>query len=112
MSFTLVKKDNSTNSPLSITIKCFGHRATFADYEFPFKESAILEWQTRLVISESFESSTTQSFLKTIEPYPISHILTTNNHKDKFKNFKPIWNNNEFSIFKIKMSFFPHPHLS
>ena len=94
--------DNSTNSPLSITIKCFGHRATFADYEFPFNESAILEWQTRLVISESFESSTIQSFLKTIEQYPISHILTTNNHKDKFKNFKPIWNNNEFSIFKIK----------
>ena len=78
---------------------------TFADHVFPFNESATLERETRFSISDSFESSTIQSFLETIEQYSISHILTTNNHKDKFKNFKPIWNNNEFPPADIGVKF-------
>ena len=99
--FINTNDNNATNEPLSFAIKCFGHRATFIDYAFPFNESTILEWVTRIDISESFESATIQSFLKSIRGYPISHILTTNNHKDKFENFNPIWKNNEFSIFKV-----------
>ena len=100
--FINTNDNNSTNEPLSFTIKCFGHRATFVDYAFPFNESSILEWKDRIDISESFASAELQSFLKSIKHSPISHILTTNNQKDKLKNFNPIWKNNEFSIYRTK----------
>ena len=98
--FINTNDNNSTHAPLSFTINALDIEQRLLTMHSHLTNQH-LEWVDRMNISESFESKGLQLFLKSIKHYPISHILTTNNHQDKFKNFNPIWKNNEFSIFKI-----------
>ena len=95
-------QDETMNMPLSFAIRCFGHRATFTDYAFPFNESVLLEWQKRTNYYNNFDNLSIQSFLEISREYSITHLLITNHQPNKFEDFPSIWKSNEFTIYDLK----------
>ena len=100
--FFINEKNNIKNIPISFAIKCFGHRATFVDYAFPFNESKILEWEKRLNYYNNFNSLPLKDIIEMAEEYSVTHFLMKNNKDNKFKSYNHIWKSEEFIIYDIK----------
>ena len=96
------KNNNDTNVSLSFAIKCFGHRATFTDYVFPFNESSLLEWGARLDYYKNFDKLTINKFLEISKEYSITHLLIANYTNDKFANYPYIWKSKDFILYDIE----------
>ena len=88
--------------PLSFAIRCFGHRATFTDYAFPFNESILLEWQKRLNYYINFDELSIKSFLDMSEKYSVTHFLATTHQQNKFNDFPHVWKSKDFIMYDIK----------
>ena len=92
--------DFNENMTLSMAIKCFGQRATFADFAFPFNESYLIEWDKRLNYHRNFNLLTLDEFISMCDSYSVTHLLRIN-HKNNIKNFPSIWKSEEFIIHEI-----------
>ena len=88
------------NTGVSFAIKCFGQRATFADFAFPFNESYLIEWDKRLNYHRNFNLLTLDEFISMCDSYSVTHLLRIN-HKNNIKNFPSIWKSEEFIIHEI-----------
>ena len=94
-------KDPFLSMQLSFAIRCFGQRATFSDFSFPFNESVLLEWQKRNYYCKNFESLSVHDFFELSEKYSLTHLLTTHDQISAFKNFPSLWNTTYFTLYDI-----------
>ena len=76
-----LKNDRFLSMQLSFAIRCFGQRATFSDFSFPFNESVLLEWEKRNYYCENFEFLSVDDFFELSEKYSLTHLLTTHDHE-------------------------------
>ena len=94
-------KDGYLSMQLSFAIRCFGKRATFSDFSFPFNESVLLEWQKRNYYCKSFKFLSVDDFFELSEEYSLTHLLTTHDQVGEFNNFPSLWNNKHFILYDI-----------
>lgn len=94
-------KDGYLSMQLSFAIRCFGQRATFSDFSFPFNESVLLEWEKRNYYCKNFEFLSVDDFFELSEKYSLTHFLTTHDQVGEFSNFPSLWNNKHFILFDI-----------
>ena len=94
-------KDGYLSMQLSFAIRCFGQRATFSDFSFPFNESVLLEWEKRNYYCKNFEFLSEADFFELSEKYSLTHFLTTRDQVGKFNNFPSLWNNKHFILYDI-----------
>ena len=94
-------KDRFLSMQLSFAIRCFGQRATFSDFSFPFNESVLLEWQKRNYYCKNFELLSVDDFLELSEKYSLTHLLTTHDQVGAFNNFPSLWNTKDFILYDI-----------
>tara|TARA_B100002019_G_scaffold75974_1_gene65586 strand:- start:636 stop:2498 length:1863 start_codon:yes stop_codon:yes gene_type:complete len=94
-------KDRFLSMQLSFAIRCFGQRATFSDFSFPFNESVLLEWQTRNYYCENFEFLSLDDFFELSDKYSLTHLLTTRDQVGAFNNFPSLWKNKDLILYDI-----------
>ena len=94
-------KDRFLSMQLSFAIRCFGQRATFSDFSFPFNESVLLEWQKRNNYCKNFEFLSVDDFFELSEEYSLTHLLTTRDQVGAFNNFPSLWNTKDFILYDI-----------
>ena len=94
-------KDPFLSMQLSFAIRCFGQRATFSDFSFPFNESVLLEWQKRNFHSKNFEFLSVHDFFELSEKYSLTHLLTTHDQVSAFNNYPTLWNTKYFTLYDI-----------
>ena len=94
-------KDRFLSMQLSFAIRCFGQRATFSDFSFPFNESVLLEWQKRNYYCENFEFLSVDDFFELSDKYSLTHLLTTRDQVGAFNNFPSLWKNKDFILYDI-----------
>ena len=95
-------KDGFMSMQLSSAIRCFGHRATFSDFSFPFNESVLLEWEKRNNYCSNFEFLSLNDFFNLSEKYSLTHLLTTHDQAGQFDNMPSIWKNKNFILYDIE----------
>ncbi len=94
-------KDRFLSMQLSFAIRCFGQRATFSDFSFPFNESVLLEWQKRNYYCKNFEFLSVNDFFELSDKYSLTHLLTFHDQVGAFNNFPSLWNNKDFILYDI-----------
>ena len=94
-------KDRFLSMQLSFAIRCFGQRATFSDFSFPFNESVLLEWQKRNYYCKNFEFLSVNDFFDLSDKYSLTHLLTTHDQVGAFNNFPSLWKNKDFILYDI-----------
>ena len=94
-------KDRFLSMQLSFAIRCFGQRATFSDFSFPFNESVLLDWEKRNYYCKNFEFLSVDDFFELSEKYSLTHFLTTHDQVGEFSNFTTLWYNKHFILFEI-----------
>ena len=94
-------KDRFLSMQVSFAIRCFGQRATFSDFSFPFNESVLLEWQKRNYYCKNFEFLSVDDFFVISEKYSLTHLLTTHDQVGAFNKFPSLWETKDFILYDI-----------
>ena len=95
-------KDRFLSMQLSFAIRCFGHRATFSDFSFPFNESVLVEWEKRNNYCNDFELHSLDDFLNLSNKYSLTHLLTTRDQVGELYNIPSIWNGKDLILYDVE----------
>jgi hypothetical protein len=88
----------SGNNLLGFYVRCYGNRAVFGDYAFPFNEKYFKEYSFRYISFMKFNTLTKTELNSLNKTYGVTHLIVNNNKVNKYKDFKTIFENKYCSV--------------
>lgn len=91
----------SRNNLLGFYVRCYGNRAVFGDYAFPFNEKYFKEYSVRYGMFINFKALNKVDFNNINKTYGVTHLIVNKDQIYKYKDFNILYENNYCAIIKL-----------